>query len=189
MRNLAEKLKFFSEFVRAPSMVGSILPTSPRVIDSLLDRVDWSAARLFVEYGPGVGTFTRPILERLRPDGRLIAIDTSQRFINYLSDLIADPRLHLVHGSAADAESVVQAIAPGEQADYVLSGLPFSTLPKGVGDAIVGATFRILRPEGSFLVYQYSGIFLPLLRSHFPVVARARVWNNIPPCVVAAARK
>ena len=152
MRNLAEKLKFFSEFVRAPSMVGSILPTSPRVIDSLLDRVDWSAARLFVEYGPGVGTFTRPILERLRPDGRLIAIDTSQRFINYLSDLIADPRLHLVHGSAADAESVDQAIAPGEQADYVLSGLPFSTLPKGVGDAIVGATFRILRPEGSFLV-------------------------------------
>ena len=189
MHSFGEKLKFLAEFIRAPRMVGSVVPTSPRVISSLLDRVDWSSTRLFVEYGPGVGTFTRPVLDRLAPDARMIAIDTSRRFIDHLAQAIRDPRLELVHGSAADVEAIVARVAPGQQADYVLSGLPFSTLPKEVGDAIVAATYRVLRPDGAFLVYQYSGLFLPLLQPHFAAVTKARIWNNIPPCLVAAARK
>lgn len=189
MHSFGEKLKFLAEFLRAPRMVGSVVPTSPRVISSLLDRVDWAATRLFVEYGPGMGTFTRPVLDRLRPDARMIAIDTSHRFIDHLARTIHDPRLELIHGSAADVEAIVARVAGGSHADYVLSGLPFSTLPKAVGDAIVAATYRVLRPEGAFLVYQYSGLFLPLLAPHFAAVTKARIWNNIPPCVVAAARK
>lgn len=189
MHSFGEKLKFLAEFLRAPRMVGSVVPTSPKVISSLLDRVDWDSTRLFVEYGPGMGTFTRPVLDRLRPDGRMVAIDTSRRFIDHLARTIDDPRLELVHGSATDVEAIVARAAPGQQADYVLSGLPFSTLPKDIGDAIVAATYRVLRPDGAFLVYQYSGLFLPLLDPHFTAVTKARIWNNIPPCLVAAARK
>lgn len=189
MHGFGEKLKFLAEFLRAPRMVGSVVPTSPRVISSLLDRVDWGSTRLFVEYGPGLGTFTRPVLDRLSCDGRMIAIDTSRRFIDHLARKIDDPRLELVHGSAADVEAIVARVAPGRQVDYVLSGLPFSTLPKDVADAIVAATYRVLRPDGAFLVYQYSGLFLPLLAPHFTAVTKARIWNNIPPCLVAAARK
>lgn len=189
MHSFGEKWKFLTEFLRAPRMVGSVVPTSPKVISSLLDRVDWSSTGLFVEYGPGVGTFTRPVLNRLRPDARLIAIDTSRRFIDHLAHTIRDPRLELVHGSAAEVEGIVARVAAGRQVDYVLSGLPFSTLPKHVGNAIVAATYRVLRPDGAFLVYQYSGIFLPLLDPHFTAVTKARIWNNIPPCLIAAARK
>ena len=41
-------------------MVGSIIPSSRVLIDKMLDPVDWANTKLFVEYGPGVGTFTRP---------------------------------------------------------------------------------------------------------------------------------
>jgi phospholipid N-methyltransferase len=43
-----------------------------------------------------------------------------------------------------------------DHADYVLSGLPFSTLPDGVGPAIASATARVLRLGGAFLVYQFT---------------------------------
>ncbi|MEZ5654820.1 MAG: methyltransferase domain-containing protein [Sphingobium sp.] len=189
MHKIAEKLKFFGEFLRSPKMVGSIVPTSPSVIDGLLSSVDWGRTELFVEYGPGVGTFTRPVLERLRPDAQLVAIDTSRNFIDYLAKTISDPRLTLVHGSAADVESIAAEFAGERQANYVLSGLPFSTLPEGVGDAIAAATSRILAPEGAFLVYQYSGFVLPLLRPHFPEISKEWIWRNVPPCMITAARK
>jgi phospholipid N-methyltransferase len=47
------------------------------LIDKMLEPVDWAKCRLFVEYGPGVGTFTQQILERLAPDATLLTIDTN----------------------------------------------------------------------------------------------------------------
>ena len=69
-----------------------------------LRPVDWENTKLFVEYGPGVGTFTRPILDRLAPDATLVTIDTNADFTQYLTKSIDDPRLVAVTGSAADVE-------------------------------------------------------------------------------------
>ena len=65
---------FFKGFLKHPAMVGAIVPSSNRTIERVLSVVDWEECRLFVEYGPGVGTFCRPVLEKLRRDGRLIVI-------------------------------------------------------------------------------------------------------------------
>lgn len=189
MHNIADNLKFFRQFLRSPKMVGSIYPTSRVVIDHLLDQVDWPSTAIFVEYGPGVGTFTRPILERLRPDGRLIAIDTCRDFIDHLKDGIDDPRLMPVHGSAARIKAILHDRAGGQPADHVISGLPFSTLPPGIGQDIAAATAHALAPGGSFLIYQYSKFVLPLLRPHFAALHYRRLWRNIPPCYVFTARK
>lgn len=189
MPMISDNLTFFRQFLRAPKMVGSIIPTSRHVIGRLLDEVDWSVTRIFVEYGPGVGTFTQPILQRLDPGAVLIAIDTSSDFINHLAARIDDPRLRLVHGSAADIEAILGEHANGQRADQVLSGLPFSTLPPGIGDRIVTATAQALTPGGSFLIYQYSPFVLPLLWRHFSSVTQRRIWRNIPPCYIFTARK
>src|SRR6478735_6136041 len=138
------KWQFLRGFLKHPVMVGSVIPSSRILIDRMLRPVDWSRTRLFVEYGPGVGTFTRPILERLGPDAMLIAIDTNPDFIDYLNGDIDDDRFIAVHGSAADVEKIIESHG-FDHADYVLSGLPFSTLPPGVGDAIGAATGRAIR--------------------------------------------
>ena len=52
--------QFLRGFIKNPVMVGSIIPSSRVLIDKMLDPVDWANTRLFVEYGPGVGTFTTP---------------------------------------------------------------------------------------------------------------------------------
>ncbi len=63
-------------------MVGSIIPSSRFTVRRMLEPVDWRQCRLFVEYGPGIGTFCRPVLERLSGDATLIVIDTNPLYID-----------------------------------------------------------------------------------------------------------
>lgn len=172
---------FFKGFIRNPVMVGSIIPSTAMLIARMLEPVRWHRTRLFVEYGPGVGTFCRPILAQLPRDGTLIAIDTNPDFINYLRRDISDSRFIPVLGSAADVEAIIRAHG-FDAADYVVSGLPFSTLPDGVGEEIAAATHRILRPGGGFLVYQFRKRARDFLAPHFARIDAGFEWRNIPPC-------
>ncbi len=189
---LADKIKralgpaglFFRGFMENPRMVGAIVPSSPVVVKAVLEPVDWANTRLFVEYGPGVGTFCQPVLDRLRRDADLVVIDTNPLFIEHLRKTITDSRFHAVLGSAEDVEGIVKSVGH-EKADYVLSGLPFSTLPEGVGTRIASATQRVIRKGGAFLTYQYTGAARDYTRRFFPRVDTGRVWANIPPCVLA----
>ncbi len=172
---------FFREFLRHPAMIGSIIPSSRRTIDHMLSRVDWAATKVFVEYGPGVGTFCGKILTHLAPDATLIVIDTNPAFIDYLRRKFRDPRFVAVLGSAADVNEIL-ASHGHDKADYILSGLPFSTLPTGVGPAIGQATQRALRIGGAFLIYQYSPYILRLVEPLFARIDHAFELWNIPPC-------
>lgn len=182
-RAVSPRWQFLRGFLKHPVMVGSIIPSSKILIDRMLGPVDWDETRLFVEYGPGVGTFTRPILDRLGPDATLIAIDTNPDFIKYLQRAIDDPRLVAVAGSAADVEAII-AERGFANADFVLSGLPFSTLPPGVGAAIGEATAKVIRPGGAFLVYQFSPKVLDFIKPYFEKIDRGFEWVNVPPATL-----
>ena len=175
---------FFQGFLEHPKMVGSIIPSSRSTIDKMLAPVNWDECKLFVEYGPGVGTFCRPVLDRLPRGGELVVIDTNPLVIDYLTHTIGDSRFHPVLGSAEDVEAIVGSLGH-EHADYVLSGLPFSTLPEGVGPAIVAATHRVIRPGGAFLTYQFSATARDLTARHFDRVDTGMTWLNVPPCLLA----
>ena len=171
---------FFEGFLRHPVMVGSIIPSTRYTIAKVLAPVRWDECKVFVEYGPGVGTFCRPVLDRLRRDAQLIVIDTNPLFIDYLRATISDSRFTAVLGSATDVEDIVAAHGY-DHADYVLSGLPFTTLPEGVGPAIAAATYRALRPGGAFLVYQFTPRARDFMAQHFAHIDRGFEWRNILP--------
>ena len=172
---------FAEGFVKHPVMVGSIIPSSRFTVEKMLAPVDWNQCKLFVEYGPGVGTFCRPVLDRLRRDGALIVIDTNPLYIDYLRATITDSRFTAVLGSAEDVEAIVRAHGH-DHADYVLSGLPFKNLPAGVGPGIVSATHTVLRPGGAFLVYQFSGRAREYMARKFARIDSGYEPLNILPC-------
>ena len=180
--------QFLRGFLKHPVMVGSIIPSSRVLIEKMLAPVDWENTKVFVEYGPGVGTFTRRVLEKMGPDATLVTIDTNPDFTKYLRESIDDPRLVTVHGSAADVEKILADRGLGK-ADYVLSGLPFSTLPPGVGDAIAAATARVIRSGGAFLVYQFSPKVRDFIAPHFHSIDRGFEWINVPPATLFWAWK
>lgn len=184
LRFLRSAAIFFRGFIENPGMVASVVPSSQATIDAMLAKVDWSQCRVFVEYGPGVGTFTTRILECLPPGGRLIAIDTNPRFVDFLKKTIDDPRLEVVLGSATDVESIVRAA--GEPcADYVISGLPFSSLPPAVANRIVDATYAVMRDGGAFMTYQFRPTARDLTAARFERIDTGLALFNVPPCVLA----
>lgn len=187
-RSPSPQWQFLRGFLKNPVMVGSVIPSSRVLIERMLAPVDWVNTKLFVEYGPGVGTFTRPVLEQLGPDARLVTIDTNADFTRYLRESIDDPRLITVNGSAANVEKILAEQGLG-QADYVLSGLPFSTLPGGVGEDIAEATANVIRPGGAFLVYQFSPKVLDFIKPHFAPIKRGFEWINVPPATLFWAYK
>ena len=182
-RSPSPRWQFLRGFIKHPKMVGSIIPSSRILINRMLDPVDWESTRLVVEYGPGVGTFTRPILDQLGPDATQVTVDTNPDFTSFLRHSIDDPRLVAVTGSAADVEKILEERALGK-ADYVLSGLPFSTLPPGVGEKIAEATAKVIRPGGAFLIYQFSPKVRDFIAPHFERIDRGFEWVNVPPATL-----
>jgi phospholipid N-methyltransferase len=171
---------FSRNFIKHPRMLGSLIPSSRFLVNRLLDQVDWGRAGTIVEYGPGVGTFTGEILRRLRPDASLVAIDTNRDFARYLAHTFRDDRLHVIEGSAADAQDTLRERGLG-RADYVISGIPYSTMPPELRARILRATHDLLQPDGAFLVYQFTRAVLPYLRQMFAHVQQEFEPRNIMP--------
>jgi phospholipid N-methyltransferase len=74
-------------------------------------------------------------------------------------------------------------------ADIVVSGIPYSLLPRPVTGAILRAAARTLRPGGLFVGYQYSMYLRPYLRSVFGNVGYRLVLLNVPPAFVYTSRR
>lgn len=161
-------------------MLGSIIPSSRFLIRRLLREADWSKVRTVVEYGPGVGTITRAVLDRLGPDASFVVIETNPDFVEYLRTSLPDDRLHVVQGSAADVERILAELGLGE-ADVAISGIPMSTLPPGVREQVLSATRRVLRDGGQFLVYQFSPTVGAHLERVFTDVRRSFEPLNVLP--------
>ena len=152
-------------------MLGTPIPSSQRLIDGVLSPVNWSETKLVVEYGPGVGSITTEILRRMQPNATLLAIDTNADFVDFLGNAVDDPRLRVVHGSAEQTGALLARTHSGP-ADCIISGIPFSTMPRACRENILDVTHSALRPQGQFLVYQYSQRIFPSLKKIFAHVRR-----------------
>lgn len=173
-------LLFGRNFLKHPRMLGSLIPSSRFLVERVLGQVDWQRAGTVVEYGPGVGTLTAEILRRLRPDATLVAIEMNREFVRYLRRTVPDERLQVVEGSAADADAALRAHGL-PHADYVISGIPYSTMPPEVRERILRTTHDMLHPEGAFLVYQFTRAVLPHLKATFGMVHQEFEPRNIMP--------
>jgi phospholipid N-methyltransferase len=182
LRSLEQAGLFLKNFLRHPLMLGSAIPSSRYLISRVLDNLDWSAIRTAVEYGPGVGTFTRPILDRLAPHAKLLAIELNADFAELLRADVADPRLKIAHGSCEEVTRWMQAhqLRPAE---FILSGIPYTVLPSQLRLNILSATHEALSTDGVFVVYQYTRAVLPDLQKVF-----ARIDEDFEPLNILPAR-
>lgn len=180
------RLLFAREFLKHPILLGSALPSSRFLVQRLLRQVDWPRTRVLVEYGPGVGTFTGEILNRLRSDAKLVAIEMSADFVQYLQSEHRDPRLVVVNGSAADVRRILWERQLGH-ADAIISGIPFSTIPQRERERILVESKRALRPRGRFLVYQFTSTVQRDLERVFGPTERDREPLNILPATIFTA--
>ncbi len=171
---------FARNFFKHPRMLGSIIPSSSFLVQRLLERVDWQRARVVVEYGPGVGTITRELLHRMPPDSTLVVLETNQDFVDFLEQSLPDPRLQVIKGSAETIQAELARLGL-PAADYVLAGIPFSTMPATSRESVLTRSLDALSPQGSMLIYQFSSRVLPDLRRVFSKVeCDFELFNVLP---------
>lgn len=182
LHSLEQAGLFLKNFLRHPLMLGSAIPSSRYLISRVLDRVDWNQIRTAVEYGPGVGTFTRPILSHLSSDASLLAIELNAEFAELLRADSQDPRLKIAQGSCADVSHWMSANQL-PRADFILSGIPYTVLNPNLRQRILKATRDALCDDGVFVVYQYTRAVLPDLQQVF-----SRVEDDFEPLNILPAR-
>lgn len=173
------RLAFLAGFLQKPQQVGSVIPSSRHLERRVIEAANLSDARLVVELGPGTGGTTRAILRHLRPDAHLMTIEMNARFVQLIS-AIDDPRLINWHGSAEHLAGFLNRSGLGSP-DVVISGIPFSTMPRQTGRNIVCAIHDRLADDGRFVAYQLSRRVADLMT---PIMGRpdaGLVILNIPP--------
>jgi len=164
-------------------MLGAVVPSSSFLVNDMMNQVDWERARVLIEYGPGVGTFTREILKRMRQDAVLLAIELNSEFAEYLSENLRDPRLCVVQGSAARVRSIL-AEHDLTLADCIICGLPYRNMSDALRREILDESRLALKPEGSMLLFQYTRTLQPYLESSFSSVKLNFQLFNILPALI-----
>lgn len=133
--------------------VASVTPTSHFAVSKICEKMDFSKDRLVVEYGPGTGAFTEVILNHMTPGSRLIAIERNHEFCRVLMNKIKDGRLSVFNQCAGEVLNILRD-CNATQADYVLSGIPFSYFPRDMRIDLLLKTYAALKRGGKFLAYQ-----------------------------------
>lgn len=194
-RRRAGPWRFFRRFLRNPSSIGAVVPSSPQLARRMVEPVRWNPGVRVVEFGPGTGPFTREIRRRLPPDGRYLGIELEPEFIEHLAHEF--PGLTVAHDSVTNLLPLARAheLLP---LHHIVSGLPFASLPDEVTRGTLDAVEAALDAGGTFTTFQYAHA-IPLskarrfrdemARRFGPMVMRRFVLRNLPPAFVFTWRK
>jgi phospholipid N-methyltransferase len=195
----ADKMKTFIYLKNlvTDGYVASVTPTSRFGVDKVCNKIDFSAAKVIVEYGPGTGAFTLPLLRNMGEKSKLIVIERNQNFCRYLKKHLKDPRLLVFHDSAENVLDILKTCNGSKdlQADYIISGIPFSFLPRQTKTDILKNSYSALKKGGKFLAYQnffqfqFPEILKQPVEGIFHNVRTQYVLPNLPPMMVLEAVK
>jgi len=176
----AHPIAFLRGFIERPKEVGSIIPSSRWMERRITRTAEIATSKLIVELGPGTGGTTRALLQAMAPDAKLLAIEINPGFCELLTDTIRDPRLIVHEGSAADIPEALNKHDLGAP-DAVLSGIPFSTMPKALGLSILQSVKESLAPGGRFVAYQFRDVVHTLGKQVFGPASVQLELLNVPP--------
>ncbi|MGG7059514.1 class I SAM-dependent methyltransferase [Clostridium tertium] len=175
---------FITEYIKDPSRTGAVSPSSKYVADKMLKDIKFSNSKVIVEYGPGTGVFTEKILARVSNDTKVILIEINKHFYNVLKRLYGHKNnVIILNDSVENVDNILEKYSIKE-IDYIISGLPFASLPKETSDRILSKTKKILKNKGEFITFQYTLLKRKYLNMFLDEVSVDREVRNIPPAYV-----
>ena len=181
---------FLARFLKSPKQVASIIPSSAMMVRRVSDKMNLARPCVVAEYGPGEGVHTREMLKRSHPESKFLLFELDPAFCRDLERQFADDaRVTVIQ---ADCATLPQELAKQNlsRCDYVLSGIPFSTMEVNKKRQILRNTHDSLAPGGNFVIYQVTNE----LRRHatpeiFPRADSEYFLQNIPPMFITVFHK
>lgn len=160
-------------FVVAPRRTGAVAPSSRHLARALATTAFRGEPRTVVEIGAGSGAVTRELARLAAQRGAtLVAVEVEGALARRIPG-----------GSAVQADA---RLLPVRRADVVVSGIPFASLRREEGHAILREAARV---APRIVLFQYTTRRLDLIEAHFPRLQTvAKVRRNLPPALVVEAR-
>lgn len=179
---------FIKQYVKNPRTVGAVAPSSERLSYKMVEDINFLNASCIVEYGPGTGVFTEKILNKKKYSTIFIAIEYNKDFCEMLRDKFRyEKNFIIINGSAENLREYLDKYNISK-VDYIVSGLPFASLPSVMSNRILKVTKEVLKKEGEFITFQYSLFKMKLFKSYFKDIKRKKVILNFPPAFVLKCR-
>lgn len=178
-------ISFLKEYIKHPISIGAVAPSSKYLAENMMKPIDFNNCDCIVEYGAGTGIFTGELIKRRKKDTKLLIIEKNEKFYNILMQKFRNiENVFIINGDAQKLKSYLSAYnIPA--VDYIISGLPFASLPSEISDRILYITRRTLaESKGKFITFQYTLFKKALFERFFNIRDISTTIKNIPPAFV-----
>lgn len=180
---------FLLRWLRHPTRVGAVTPSGRALSEAMVRPVDWSKPGHVIEFGAGMGAFTRVLLEKAPSIDRLLVVERDPVFFARLQRSF--PSAPLAMGDAADLPGLMSRYDV-QEVSTVVSGLPLLSMSREIQRRIVVGALEA-GSDPVFIQFTYG------FRSPVPMRALAE-WGvraercgfaalNLPPAWVWCYRK
>ena len=190
MSKIIEKIEFIYQFLDKPKTIGSIIPSSKYLTKKILSFVDFNKEGIvLLEYGAGTGPFTSEIVKYLKPIDQLIVIELNPKFAIDLKEKFKNHKnVKIYEDCVANTKKILDKEGV-KDVDYIISGIPFSSLPKNVTQDILISTKSIMSNTTLFLTFQYTKFKKSTFEQYFNIIDIKFVLRNIPSAYVFCMNK
>ena len=182
-----ENIEFLQAFLKNPTKVGSIAPSSPELARVMLEGIQPDADNVVLELGVGTGAITK-FLQELVPDDRsYLGIELDEALVRLVSKNFPD--LKIVCGNAAEMSDIHARSGLGK-VSYIVSCLPFVSLPGEVRNNVLNEVDKFMQKGCLFRTLQYAhGYYIPsavkfrkMMQERYGKEKRSQlVMKNVPP--------
>jgi len=182
---MSQTFRFLKRFLDSPQAIGSVMPSSPILVDAMLAGINWSEVGAVAELGGGTGVISNRINVLRRDESRFLCFENDSGLYGELSDKLPDVILE------RDACTIRQVLEQHQMSglDCVVSGLPLFNFPRVKRYRLLRDIYHALNPGGMLVAFQYTRQLQPFLVSIYDRIERRYVWANVPPAFVFVCRK
>lgn len=159
---LKHQWQFLATYLRAPTCVGSIVPSSRALAEAVCDPYRRASRPVRVlEVGAGTGAITR-VLGTMIADGDEVDLcEIQPAFADILErDVLSLPvfRKAAAEGRVRVLRQPIQALEHENYYDFVIGGLPLTIFTLDQVKEVFEIIERCLKPGGVFSYYEYVGL-------------------------------
>jgi phospholipid N-methyltransferase len=178
---------FFRQWLKNPLSIAAFSPSGRQLAKHMIAELPPQALRV-VELGGGTGVFTQAMIEHGISPRNLLVLELNDEFYSHLCERFPDA--HVVHGNAMELKAIAQrdGFLTDGLADAAISGLGLLSMSRETQQAILEATFSVLKPNGRLIQFTYgpaSPVPRELLAEMGLQVRRGGfAWRNVPPASV-----
>nr|WP_307776315.1 rRNA adenine N-6-methyltransferase family protein [uncultured Cetobacterium sp.] len=173
---------FIKEFFKHFKEMGSIIPSSKTLSKAMVNNIDFKNSDVIVELGAGTGEFTDEILKRKTPETKLIIFEINKNLYEYLQNKYEHVENVIVLNTCASTLNTVLKELKIDHIDYIVSGLPFLSIPDRKRNQIFQAIHN--SSVKKIVLFQYTLKLVKLMDSYFVLNSKKHVFKNFPPAYV-----